>query len=75
MNECVHQRHTTWKDAIADYTAAWERGEVIAHPKPGTRYWTKPLEYPRPSSSRIPSLTPSEDGLWESIEGLDLGGG
>ena len=46
---------------------------LVAKPIPGTIFWTQP-QHPPSSSNHIPSLTESDQELWESLEGLTMVG-
>ena len=60
----VYYKCKTFQQALADYTAAYNKGELRAIPTPGGPFW---LTVPRTPS---PTLSEGEQSYWTEVDDL-----
>ncbi|KAI5999605.1 hypothetical protein EDD15DRAFT_2124058, partial [Pisolithus albus] len=64
ISGAIYYKCKTFQQALADYTAAYDKGELRAIPSPGGPFWPAVLRTPSPA------LTEGEQSYWAEVDDL-----
>ncbi|KAI6022319.1 hypothetical protein BKA83DRAFT_4028345, partial [Pisolithus microcarpus] len=64
ISGAIYYKCKTFQQALANYTAAYDKGELHAIPSPGGPFWPTELHMPSPA------LSEGEQSYWAKVDDL-----